>query len=88
MSLALWGTAKLAKKGWHTPTVIWSGIAAGLCLLVKETAYLAVPLWFFGVILSLLRKSWTWGVWIGFILASGAAFVAIFGWGDALFWYR
>ena len=88
MSLALWGTVKLAKKGWHTPTVIWSGIAAGLCLLVKETAYLAVPLWFLGVILSLLRKSWTWGVWIGFIIACGAAFVAIFGWGDALFWYR
>lgn len=88
MSLVLWGIVRLVKRGWDIWTILWSGIAAGLCLLTKMTVYIAAPLWLFGIALSLIPGRWKILVWV----AAGGLGVLLLsismGWGDALLWYR
>ena len=88
MSLVLWGIVRLVKRGWNAWTMVWSGAAMVMCLLTKETAYWAAPLWVLGVFLSLLPGKWKIFGWVT-VGAVGVIFVAItIGWGDAFIWYR
>ncbi len=88
MSLVLWGIVRLIKRGWHFWTMVWSGAAAGLCLITKLTVYIAAPLWLFGVFLSLLPGKWKTLGWIGTGVLGVSLLTISVGWGDAQLWYR
>ena len=89
MALVLWGTVRLVMRGISLWTLLWSGAVAGICLLVKETSYLAFPLWLVGVGLAVMRKGW-WRIlaWTGLGAAGLLALLLSIGWGDANTWFR
>lgn len=59
-----------------------------LCFTMKETAYLAAPVWMLAVALSIFRKGWIRLVWIGFAASVALVLVGAIGMGDANLWYR
>jgi hypothetical protein len=89
MALFLWSAVRLVLRGFSWGMAIISGVSAGFCLLSKETAYIAVPLWLVAMAFAMLRKDWGRRlVWIAIISGSLALVVASIGWGDAALWYR
>jgi hypothetical protein len=89
MGVVLWGGVRLICRGFSWKTAAWSGISALACLLLKETSYTAVPIWFLAVFFSVFRNRWRRSLaWI--LLGAGVVGfgLAAIGWGDALFWYR
>lgn len=95
-SLFLWGSVCLLRPtvsgrwvGANFWTLLGTLAATGLCLMAKETVYIAAPLLVIVLIFAFLQRGIGRGLAWG-ILGVGAllALLAIFDWGDAQTWYR
>jgi hypothetical protein len=87
-SLFLWSSARLIQRGFSLMRFLWAGVVAFLCLWVKETAFLALPLLGLVLLLSIFRNRWRWFPW-ALLGASTLVFLfTVFSWDDSLFWLR
>lgn len=86
-SAFLWGAVRLIVRGPSLVRLLWMTGAAVLCAWTKNTASVAVVLLPIALALTLFRGLPKWW-WIA-TLATGAVLAfGLFGWGDAVSWYR
>ncbi|MBN1668952.1 MAG: hypothetical protein JW862_17805 [Anaerolineales bacterium] len=57
-SFFLWGSLRLLQRGFNWPDALWVLSSALVCLVTKNTVYLAVPLAGLVVLISLLPANW------------------------------
>ena len=87
-SLFLFASVRLILRGFSLGRVIGALVAAGLCLLTKNTVLVAFPLALLAVVLALRRSRWWFATWALFFATLIIATVSVFSWGDASLWYR
>jgi len=87
-SLFLLASVRLIFRGFSLRRVIGVLVAAGLCLLTKNTVLVALPLALLAVVLALRRSRWWFATWALFFVVLIIAIVSLFSWGDASLWYR
>lgn len=87
-SLSLWGSVRLVRRGIRVLELFVTFVITGLCLLTKETAYVAVPVFLIAVLFAAFKKRFQWVPWvligIGMVVSAGL-FLST---GDASAWYR
>ncbi|MGB0383970.1 MAG: hypothetical protein ACPGWR_04020 [Ardenticatenaceae bacterium] len=90
LSLFLWGTIRLIRKGLSLPRLLWVTSTALLALFTKNTASVAVLMLPVGLAIALwVHKKWPWRWFCLGVVAIGAvALVATVDVGDAAYWYR
>ncbi|MBN1668971.1 MAG: DUF2142 domain-containing protein [Anaerolineales bacterium] len=88
LSFFLWGAVRLVQRGFNWRDLLWTVLAAGLCLFAKRTVYLALPLLPLALLFSLLRGRARRWAWAGLVLVALAGLLLAFQWGDARLWYR
>lgn len=89
-SLFLWGAVRTIRFGITWRRVVWVALTALLCLAVKNTVFVAVPLLPFVLIIAgCVRhpQAWRWAIG-GAVAMIIVGSVTLFGWGDAAYWYR
>lgn len=88
LSLCLWGCIRLIRRGFSWLDMAWCVIAAGLCLLSKETAYIALPICLLGFIFGFLRGKLRSVIWVvlGLVILIGGIILVTND--DAADWYR
>ena len=88
-SLFLWAGTRAIRQGARVWNLLGLLLATALCVLSKETAYLAAPLCVFVLALATShQKKWRVVVWGAGVVAVLAVVLAAFGWGDAAMWCR
>ena len=87
-SLALWGSVRLAAKGFSLPVFLLTGAVAALAYFTKSTALLALPVFAVGLLFSLLRGRWRGLAWRLLLAGVLLGLLSVLEWGDASFWYR
>jgi hypothetical protein len=88
VTAVLWLTVRLARKGFSLRLAGVAALIAAMCVWIKVTAFVAVPILFIGLILSIARGRYR-KFGFGFIAAMACiGLVALMGWGDALNWTR
>ncbi|MDE3090564.1 MAG: DUF2142 domain-containing protein [Chloroflexota bacterium] len=87
-SLFLLASVRLILRGFSLGRFIGVLVAAGVCLLTKNTVLVAFPLVLLAVVLALHRSRWWIAACALFFVASIIATVSVFSWGDASLWYR
>jgi hypothetical protein len=84
----LWVAVRMVRRGFSVRMAVAAILLTGYCVWVKVTGYIAIPVLFLAVILSIAReKNRRFGI-LGIMLAGLIAFVSLFGWGDTLHWVR
>jgi hypothetical protein len=88
ISMCLWGCIRLVKRGLNWIDSLWCISTVILCLLSKETAYIALPLFALAIIFAIFRNRLRPIAWV--LLGAGALIggVFLFSTGDAASWYR
>lgn len=88
LSLCLWGCVRLIKRGFGWLRVTGCLLTTGLCLLSKETAYIALPICLLAIIFGLIRGKSQRVVWVllGLIILVGGMMLVTPD--DAADWYR
>lgn len=87
-SFFLWGSVRLMRRGFSLGGLAWVGIAAALCYLAKNTAWMALLLLPIVMVFSMLRGRWRGLAWgLALALAVGGL---LFGFSrdEAAAWYR
>ena len=87
----LWGATRLVRRGLNWRDLLWSLAFATLGLFTRQTAYLAILILPFAVVLawySRVRPIWRAIAWAGGGLIVVFVTAAFFTWGDAAWWYR
>ena len=87
-SLCLWGCVRLLVKGVTVINILWAAAAAALCLFTSVTAYSALPILLFSLILACFHGKWRM-IAFGFLcLIVLAGSILVTERGDAFPWYR
>jgi len=88
MSLSLWGSLRLVKRGFSIIDFIWASSTALLSIFTKSTAVVSLLILPIAIIFSLLqgaKQKYAWFlIFASFLTVLGAAFT----WDDAAWWYR
>jgi len=88
MSLSLWGSLRLVKRGFSIIDFIWASSTALLSIFTKSTAVVSLLILPIAIIFSLLKgakQKYAWFlIFVSFLTVLGAAFT----WDDAAWWYR
>jgi hypothetical protein len=87
-TLFWWAAIRILKRGLSPLRIVALLLAGTLCVLIKNTAYLALPLTPLVLLFGGFRQRFRWLPWA----LCGAGIVAIgvatLGWGGARFWYQ
>ena len=88
LSLCLWGCIRLIKRGAGWLEITWCFAATSLCLLSKETAYIALPICLLAITFGVFRGKTRRILWVflGLALLVGGTMLVKFD--DAASWYR
>lgn len=87
-SLSLWGSLRILRRGPALRPALLTLLVVGLSFFMKETAFIALPVFGFALLFAALtgrRRRFAWAVCL-LGLAAGA--LAAVRWGDAALWYR
>ena len=88
MSLSLWGSLRLVKRGFSIIDFIWASSTALLSIFTKSTAVVSLLILPIAIIFSFLqgaKQKYAWFlIFVSFLTVLGAAFT----WDDAAWWYR
>jgi hypothetical protein len=88
-SLFLWGCVRMIKRGANIYRLLWVVGASLLCLIAKESSYVAIFFLPLAVLFAVFRSGhwrWVgWGLCLAIVITGG---LAIFSWGDAALWFR
>jgi len=88
MSLSLWGSLRLVKRGFSIIDFIWASSTALLSIFTKSTAVISLLILPIAIIFSFLygaKRKYAWFlIFVSFLTVLGAAFT----WDDAAWWYR
>jgi hypothetical protein len=87
-SLCLWGCLHLVIHGIGFLSLVGTVAATVLCLLTKETAFVALPLFAFAFLLTIFRERFRWVAWVSIAVASIVGILLVLSRGDALYWFR
>ena len=87
-SLFLWGCVRLIKRGLSFWTLLWVLVATILCLFMKRSVFVALPLLGVALVFGIFRGKWRKVAWGLMIILGIVGIFAIFTWGDAALWYR
>jgi hypothetical protein len=88
-SLFLWGCIRMIKRGMNIYRLLWVVGASLLCLIAKETSYVAILLLPLALLFAVFRSGpWRWVGWGLCLAAIIMSVVMIFSWGDAALWFR
>jgi len=88
MSLSLWGSLRLVKRGFSIIDFIWASSTALLSIFTKSTAVVSLLILPIAILFSLLqgaKQKYAWFlIFVSFLTVLGLAFT----WDDAAWWYR
>ncbi len=84
----LWGGVRWLVRGFSLGRLLWILGATAAAVLTKNTSAIAVPLLGFLGVVIFLRRRWSLRRLALFVGVGAGALVAVFGWGDAAYWYR
>ena len=88
MSLFLWGSVRLLKRGFSWLTALAVILLTGLAVFTKSTVLIAVPLLVFVLLLVIIPERWRWVIWpVAALALVGVALLGILS-GDASGWAR
>lgn len=87
-SLFFWGSTRFIRRGFNWLDLIWVVSTALVCVFMKTTVLIAIPILFFVLFLVLTRSlnRWVRLAIVGLIIVVGLG--TMLQWGEALFWYR
>jgi hypothetical protein len=88
VSLSLWGSIRMVRRGIRVLELLVTLVITGLCLLTKETAYVAVPVFLLALLFAAFRDRFQWIPWVLIgvgLVVTGVVFLST---GDASAWYR
>lgn len=88
VSLCLWGCIRLVKMGVNGLTLIWCIAAVTFCMLSKETAYVALPMFVLALIFAIFRSNLRIAAWASLIAVILIGMLLSISTGDAASWYR
>lgn len=88
VSLCLWGSIRLVRRGLRQWTLLGTLVVAILCLFTKETAYVAILVFFLAVLLALFRERYRWVSWALIAVVFLAVLITFLSGGGVASWYR
>jgi hypothetical protein len=86
-SLFLWGSVQIIRRGFSYKRLLWVGGTAVLCMLTKNTVYLALGLFCLVLMLTLFRGRWRWLPWTGLSATLIVLLILVFSWDGTLSWF-
>lgn len=88
-SLFLWGCVRIIKRRMNIFKLVWIVGASILCLLAKETSFVAILLLPLALLFAVFRSGrWRWVGWGLCLVAVITGGVVTFSWGDTALWFR
>ncbi len=88
VSVFLWGSVRLIRRGYSILNLLWVLVSAGLCYFTKSTALYALVLLPLVIILAFAHGRLRWLSWGVLVVCAVAAIITIVEWGDAALWGR
>lgn len=90
LTVLLWGLVRTIRFGFTLRRILWIVASTIVCATVKDTSVIGIVLAPIGLVIAFwAQRGWRW--WPFFVAGAvgfGVASIALFGWGDARYWYR